>query len=168
MEEKTVSVKPPKKSNGKFNVVDLFIILVVIGTIGVFLVTVLSSDGKADTLAIEYTVRFENVSEALADNIRIGDSVYESSSRTLIGIVTAVDNSSHYTVYEYDNEKRAVVPIEYPDKYNLKVMVSADAVFEEDEGYSVDGIRIAVGAGLNLRFANYVGNAYCVEISEGE
>ena len=163
MQEKTAN-----KSGGKFNAVDLFIILVATGLIGVFLITVFATGGNTDTVTVEYTVRFENVSEALADNIRIGDSVYESSSRTLIGIVTAVDNSSHYTVYEYDNEKRAVVPIEYPDKYNLKVMVSADAVFEEDEGYSVDGIRIAVGAGLNLRFANYVGNAYCVEISEAE
>ena len=163
MQEKTAN-----KSGGKFNAVDLFIILVATGLIGVFLITVFATGGNTDTVTVEYTVRFENVSEELADNIRIGDRVYESSSQTPIGVVTEVDNGSLYTVYEYDSEKNAIVPVEYPDKYNLKVSVKADAVFAEGVGYSVDGIRIAVGAALNLRFANYVGSSYCVEISEAE
>ena len=168
MEEKKGSIKRGRKAGGKFNAVDLFIILVVIGIIGVFLISLFASDGDSDAVKLEYTVQFENVDAVLADNVKIGEKVYESSSRTPVGVVTAVDNSSRYTVYEYDSEKNAVVAIEYPDRYNLKVSVSADAVFSEGVGYSVRGIRIAVGAGLALRFADYVGNAYCIEISEAE
>ena len=165
-EEKTGNFKTVKKTRGKFNAVDFFIVFVVAVIIAVFFISVFATDTEPQTVKLEYTVRFENVREDFIDNILYGETVYASSSQTPIGVVTGVDNSEHYAVYEYDSESKSIIAVEYPDRYNLNVTVVADATFSESVGYSVGGIRVAVGTKLDLRFANYVGSAYCVEMRE--
>ena len=38
------------------------------------------------------------------------------------------------------------------------------AKFEKGEGYTVNGVRIAVGEKINARFPEYVCEAYCISI----
>ena len=164
--EKTENFKIVKKKRGKFNAVDFLIVFAVTGIIAVFLVYVSAMGAEPQTVKLEYTVRFENVKEEFVDNILYGEDVCDSASQTPMGIVIKVDNSEHYEVYEYDSNLKAIVGVEYPDKYNLKVTLVADAVLSDGVGYTVGGIRVAVGAKLDLRFANYVGSAYCIEMRE--
>ena len=167
-DEKTGAFRAVKKARVKFNAVDFIIVFVVTAIIAVLLISVFGTSADSQTVKLEYTVRLENVREDFIDNILYGETVYASSSQVPIGIVSGVDNSERYAVYEYDSRSNAIVGIEYPDKYNLKVTVLADAGFSEGVGYSIGGIRVAVGSKLDLRFANYVGSAYCVEIREAE
>ena len=55
---------------------------------------------------------------------------------------------------------------EYPDRYDLVVTVTADAVFTEGVGYTVNGRRVAVGTQFYLMFPDYLGQGYCISMRE--
>ena len=48
------------------------------------------------------------------------------------------------------------------------VTISVMADYDEGEGYSVGGRRIAVGEKLALRFTDFAGEGYCINLSTAE
>ena len=55
--------------------------------------------------------------------------------------------------------------VEYDDKINLLITVSATATYTEGKGYAVNERRIAVGEKLSVRFPDFAGEGYCVGFS---
>jgi len=167
MEERTGSFKPVKKKRGSFNAVDALIIILVLGVIIVFAVSrVTNIEETGEKIKFEYTVTLECVDSDFVDKISTGERVYDSSSQSFLGTVTAVVNDEPYTFYEYDETEDAMVLRTYPDKYNVKVTVSSKAQLVDGVGYMVGGCRIAVGHKLDLRFPEYVASAYCTDMRE--
>ena len=167
MEERTGSFKPVKKKRGRFNAIDALIILLVIGIVVIFIASgaAVSNDPGADK-KLEYTVMVEYVDDDFAGRIKVGDHVYNSSTKSLLGTVSSIKSNEHYYVYEYSEEENAMVSRSYSDKYNVEITVSANAKFVSGVGYSVGGIRVAVGEKMSLRFPGCVANAYCVGMRE--
>ena len=58
------------------------------------------------------------------------------------------------------------VMVEYPDRYNVRVTIEATANFYEGKGYTVNSTRIAVGEKLSLKFPEFAGEGYCVNVIE--
>ena len=163
MEEKTGSFKPVKKKKGAFNAVDALIILLVVGIAAIFIVSRLSfNEAAGEKIKLEYTVAIEGVDKDFVDKISAGERVYDSSSKSLLGTVSSLENETPYSVYEYDTETGEMVKRSYPDRYTVTVTVSAKAQFVEGVGYSVGGCRVAVGQKMSLRFPNYSASAYCI------
>ena len=134
-----------------------FVLLTVVA-----LVFALRQKDNAESVELEYRVVFEDVDSALTEKIKVGDSVVHSRSQSLLGYVNAVDGSEKYYVYELDADR--IIKREYPDKYNLAVRINADAEYIKGVGITVNGIRIAVGVPLELRFPSFVGQGYCTDI----
>ena len=55
---------------------------------------------------------------------------------------------------------------ELPNRYNIEIVISAEAVFEEGVGYQINGRRIAVGTKIHLMLPNYLGDGYCIGLRE--
>ena len=171
MEERTSGFKPVKKQKGRFNLMDLLLVLIAVGVIlaVIFVLDPFSLNvmGKAEhKVTIEYTLRIENVEGILIDKIHTRDEVVDASLKTSLGYVNAVENDTPYTEAYYNSKEDVVSMTEYPDRYDLVVTVTAEAVFTEGVGYTVNGRRVAVGAEFYLMFPDYVGSGYCISMRE--
>lgn len=171
MEERTSGFRPVKKKKGRFNFMDLFLVLLAAGIIFlvVFVIDPFSINlfGEEDhSVTLEYTVRIENVEGALVDKIKIRDEVIDASVKTSLGYVNAVENDTPYTEPYYDSQEDAVSMKEYPDRYDLVITVTADAIFTEGVGYTVNGRRVAVGTQFYLMFPEFLGTGYCIGMRE--
>lgn len=169
MEERTGSFKPIKNQRGKFNWVDIVIIslFVIIAALIVLSSSITEWFSSDEDVTLEYVVEVQNVSAELVGNISVGDKVYTSDTKMLIGSVVDVENTIPHTVFVYDEKIDSIIPKEIPDKYDVRVTVVADAKFKDEVGYFVNGRRISVGTGLNLRFPNFLCSGYCITVKEG-
>ncbi len=171
MEERTNGFGTVKLKRGKFNFVDLlFLILIAVIVLAVFfLIDPFSMNvfgGAEKNVVVEYTVQIEYVEASLADNIRLGDEALNAVNKTSLGRVSAIKNDILYSEACYNSEADIVSMKEYPDRYNLQITITSDAVFEEGKGYTVKGTRIAVGGQYSIMFPNYLGNGYCISMRE--
>ena len=171
MEERTSGFKPVKKQKGRFNLMDLLLVLIAVSIILAFVfvldpfsLDIMGRSGHKVTL--EYTLRIENVEGVLIDKIHTRDEVVDASIKTSLGYVNAVENDTPYTEAYYNSKDDQVSMTEYPDRYDLVVTVTAEAVFTEGVGYTVNGRRVAVGAEFYLMFPDYVGSGYCISMRE--
>ena len=165
----TAPKKRMAKKRGRFNLIDFLLVLVLLLIIGALVYVFLPSSVIKNITAdkseeIQYSIEILGVDKEFLDNIKENDVVLDSVSKSNLGTVTAVDYSIQYTKLEYNEEENAGVLSPIPDKYNVIVTISATAKFEEGEGYTVNGVRIAVGEKINARFPEYVCEAYCISI----
>lgn len=159
-----------KKKTYRFNILDVLLILLVIGFVFVAIniispmafIKKLQSDSSH---TIEYTVEFIGVDEDFLDTIKENDNVMDSVSKNSLGTVIAVDYNTHYSELKYDEENHVGKLVDYPDKYNVTVTISADGSYIAGEGYNVNAHRIAVGEKMSLRFPNFVGEGYCISFT---
>lgn len=167
-----------KKRSGRFNFIDFLLIiiaiLIILTVIYVFApfswIKKLTSD---QTRNIQYTVEISGVDEAFIDKIKENDVVVDSVSKNNMGTVVAVDSNNKYTELQYivvENTESGSSTIEgvlseYPGKYNLIITIYATADYNEGEGYYMNGSRIAVGEKMYLRFPDYVGEGYCIGLT---
>ena len=171
MEERTNGFGTAKRKRGMFNLVDLMFVLavVLIVVIVFFLLDPFSLNTFGETekqVVLEYTVQIDYVEASLTDNIRLGDLVTYAANKATFGRVSAVKNDILYSEAYYNAEADVVSMKEYPDKYNLQITVTTDAVFEKGVGYTVKGTRMAVGGEYSLMFPNFVGSGYCIGMRE--
>lgn len=171
MEERTSGFKPVKKKKGQFNLMDLLLIFIAVGII-LFVVLVIDPfslnlfDNQDHSVTLEYTLRIENVEGSLIDKIQTRDEVIDASVKTSLGYVNAVENDTPHAEPYYDSKEDSVSMKEYPDRYDLVVTVTAEAVFTEGVGYTVNGRRVAVGTEFYLMFPDYLGTGYCISLRE--
>ncbi len=148
----------------KFNKKMLLLLFVVILLIGISVVIAAFNRQEKDELVeIEYRVVFENVDEGFREKIKEGEIVYNSRTMAAVGRVVSVESGENYFVYEYDGESQ-IIKREYPNRYNIDVVIGVTANFSNGEGYSVEGARIAVGKELEFRFSDFVGRGFCRDL----
>lgn len=167
--------KSKKKKRG-FNFVDFLLIIIALAIVGgaVYLFSPISFlkgltskvNGKLD-----YTIEIRNVDVMFIENIKENDIVIDSVSKNTIGTVVAIDHNTKYTELDYrqtaDGKYEGVL-LEYPDRYNISVTITADAEFLAGQGYSVNNCRVAVGEKMSLRFSDFVCEGYCVYVTPSE
>ena len=163
-------VRAPK-SRRRFNFIDLLIILAIV-LLGAIVVNLFFPNSvfksKQTKQEIHYTVEFVGVDETLIEKIKENDTAIDSVSKYSVGNVILVDSNTLYSELQYDEVNHAGKFAVYEDKYNVLVTISVMADYDEGEGYSVGGRRIAVGEKLSLRFSDYAGEGYCINLSAAE
>jgi hypothetical protein len=169
--KKSARIKGSK--GGRFNFVDLLIILALLLfiaiVVNIFLPSSFFSSFKKNTeREIQYTVEFSYVDQDFVDKIKENNQVIDSVSKYSLGNVITVDYNQNYSELYYDTVQKAGGLLTYEDKYNVIVTVTVMAQYDEGEGYSVGDRRIAVGEKLSLRFPDYVAEGYCIGLSEAE
>lgn len=174
MSRKTNQISVEKKKEKKrvgFNFIDVILILITLAVIiaAVNIISPMSLIKKLtadDSHKIEYTVEIQNVDGEYIEKIKVNDQAVDSVSKQDLGIVVSVYNPEPYSELGYNEEKGEGVLMSYPDKYNITVIITADADYIRGEGYSVNGNRIAVGEKMSLRFPDFVCEGYCIGFSE--
>lgn len=152
---------------GKFNFIDAILILIVlaiiIAAISYFLPGITNRLAGAEEVSIEYTIEFPCVNDAFVTKIKVNDVVYDSSQNYKIGIVRTVENDNYSTLIYNENTGMAEFK-QHPDMKNITVTITATATYKENEGYIINGQRIAVGKQFNVRFPNFSGTGNCVDM----
>lgn len=163
-----VKKRLPRKK-GSFNIIDFLIIviaLLVIGTVVyVFMPSSVIKNLTADkSETIHYSIELLGVDESYLECIKENDVVLDSVSKNNIGTVTAIDYGIQHTRLEYNEQESAGVLSPIAGKHNVIVTITTTATFEQGEGYSVNGVRLAVGEKIYARFPNYSCEAYCISV----
>lgn len=157
---------PVRKKLG-INLLDVILIIALILAVAL-VVSVYSPSGyrfgfgKEATLV--YTIEVSGVPAEYASAINVDDPVYDADGYAL-GVVAADVEVQPYTVYEYksdDEGNGSLVAVEHSDLKSLIITVSVKADYNEGEGYSVDGKRIAVGAEYELVLPAFESVGECV------
>ena len=154
-----------KKRTRRFNLIDALLILIALALVLALIYLFapfswIKNIATKDTQKIQYTVELLNVEETFIDKIQSNDVIVDSVSKNNLGTVTLVDYNTKYSELQYVNQQGVLV--EYPNRYNVVVTVTATADYVSGEGYSVNGTRIAVGEKLFLRFPDFVSEGYCI------
>ena len=163
-----------KRSRKKFNFVDFLLIVVVLlitaGLVYLFLPSSLVKNITADkTVSIRYVVEIKSVDGQYIDNIAASQLVQDSVSKSEIGYVEAVENNPYSELkYNLQQETDSGIGVLSPidGKYDLRITIIADAHYEEGEGYTINGTRIAVGERIYTKFPNYSCEAFCIGLEE--
>ena len=169
-----------KKKNGRFNFIDLTLIVILILVLGVLIysfspVSLIKKWTNKDVRSIQYEVEFKNVDETFIDMIQADTAVSNAVTKDAIGTVTMVNNTKYVDYQPVKTERvegeetiteYTVVPVEYPNKYTVLVTITVSASFSEGTGYSVNSTRIAVGEKMALKFPDFKCEGYCVSVTE--
>lgn len=158
--------KENKSRKFRFNLIDFILVLIAISVVAALVVYFLpelggnfSGKGEVD---ITYVLEFRNVDEEFIANIQNGDKVYDAGQNFNIGTVKSI-SAEPYKTLEYDKDTQSAIMKEQSG-HNLTVTITASAIYTEGTGYSINGMRIAVGSSYDVRFPNFVGTAYCVQL----
>lgn len=165
--KKKVSQGKEKKRAGGVNILDVLIILCLLAVAALlfFVYSPLSLFSfRTEETDIIYSVRVYGVPSDYATNINVGDTVSDVDGYELGRIASAVEVESH-TMYIFDSHGGGVKPVIHPDLVDLIITVSATAD-ENDNGYLVDGKRIAVEGRYNLLLPGFEGEGICISLSE--
>ena len=171
-----------RSKTGRFNFIDLLLVVVILFTVGALIYvyvpnSIVQKITSDKTVEIEYAIEIIGVEKDFINNIKENEVVLDSVSKNKLGTVILVENENQYKELIYtepeaetsDNgeytdivEKKEGVLSPVGEKRNVIVYISANAEYEAGKGYSINGIRIAVGEKMYLRFPNYVCEAYCI------
>ena len=114
---------------GKINIIDLFVILIIIAAIGVtYFKFNLSahSDVVSSNGTVEYTLFAKSVRMYTVEQLVEGDKIYDEESGKCVGTIIGVEYEPAYD-YVIKTDGTPVYS-RIPEKYNVKVKVRADAV----------------------------------------
>lgn len=149
------------------NIIDILIILCVLA-IAVLLFFVYSPldllTMSTDETAVIYTVRVSGVPSVYATNVSVGDKVSDHEGYDLGAVASAVEVEAH-TMYIFDTNSGGVKSVSHPDLVDLIITVSATAN-KNDDGYVIDGKRIAVEGIYDLLLPNLEAEGICISLSE--
>ena len=159
-----------------FWTVDVLLILIIVAAI-LFAVSLLTpfslfgSDGEEER-NIQYTVEFVGVDSDSIAMLKVGDTVTDAKTGSVIGTVVAINNRPYevYTdtpVYDKTLDSWIVGTYTYPDSYaTVMVTIAVTATYEQGVGYTAEDCRIAVGGSYELRFPCYTASGECIAIGE--
>ncbi len=161
-----------KPLHRRINVLDIiFIIVILLAALFVasFFTPLNIFGSKSEQRTISYTVEIEGVEAGLADSVRNGDVVYDSVSKSAVGVVAAVKKSD-MVKYVYNPELGILEAVAYPQDNNqntpktLRITIQATADYSAGSGYRVKGSRISVGSPVTLCFPGFTGTGTCIAV----
>ena len=163
--KKAAQGKEKKKRKG-INILDILLILCISAVIALLLSVYTPwklIDVNTNDVDVIYTVRISGVPAAYASNINIGDKVSAPEGYALGTVASAVEVESH-AMYIFDKSSGGIKQIEHPELVDLVITCSATATVNDD-GYLINGKRIAVEGSYELRFPGFEAEGICVSLS---
>lgn len=151
-----------EKKKHRFNAVDL-IILLAVAVSAVLLVKTFVLDAKSDVqdkaVKLQYVIETDMISEDLADNVSVGDSVYDYETGRIIGTVTACDvrNATHVGM----SSSGAQVVSDVVGYRSLYITVEGEAS-GGPSGYSVNSVPVSVGEDYALMLPQLYCTGSCI------
>jgi len=154
----------------RFNFLDGLIVIGILATVSL-IVLVYSPlklfNIKSNDVTIIYSINISGVPAEYAGSISVSDIVTDDKGYNL-GLVASDVQVEPHVIYEYRENQDgsgSIVEIIHPDLVDLIITVSANADVSDD-GYTVDGKRIALEAEYNIILPGFEAKGICVSLSE--
>ncbi|MGI6167926.1 MAG: DUF4330 family protein [Eubacteriales bacterium] len=166
---KTEEDKPLRRRINALDIIFIIVILLAALFVASFFTPLNIFGSKSEQRTISYTVEIEGIEAGLADSVRGGDLVFDSVSKSAIGVVTAVKKSD-MVKYVYNPELGVLEAVVYPQDNDqntpktLIITIQATADYRAGSGYRVKGSRISVGSPVTLCFPGFTGTGNCVVV----
>ncbi len=157
-----------EKRKNRFNVVDLFVIVVAILLITAFAYYAKVSLGSETSAAtIRYTVSIEGFSEEFKDLIKVGDNVRNIDRACEVGKVVAVTPAEPNVHYNENIEEGTYVVEEAPGEYRCSVTVESPYT-NTGSGYYIDQVEIRTGKKISLKTPGFAFTGVIMDIERSD
>ena len=155
----------------RFNFIDALIILVILAIIGaaVYLVAMERHTNRSANLGnVDYVVRISGVSEDALAFITVGDTVKDSVSGETMGIIRAVrtEKTAYYGSFAKKNAdgNYVLTKSQYPDRYDVYVTISANAVEDARGIYYLGTTKLLTGSAVYFKVPSFAAVSYVIEV----
>ena len=155
-----------EKSKRKFNLADVIIIIAAAAAAAILLHLFLSDSGfftNGTKTELSYTVKIENLPKSFHGAVKVGDTVCDDSTATIIGIVEKIEYSDSF-IMNYNPSLRYYEKLKYPDKETLTLTVNTTA-FKKNGRYQCGGFTVAAGESFVFRVPELISDAKIVSVS---
>ena len=129
------------KTLKKINIVDLFVIIIIIAAIAFTYFKFNMSehaDVTSSNVKAEYTILINALRDFTIDEFSVGDKVYDNESGKYIGTIKDITTEDSYDYITKNDGTVAYARL--PERYNLNLLMEADAVLN-DKGIAVNGAK---------------------------
>lgn len=123
---------------GKINIIDFFVVIIIIVLIAGAYYKFGVSDKTGTTTALQpvtYTVKVNKIRDYVFNNVKEGDTLYDKTSGNAIGTITKIESEPATDVVEMNDG--TVVRGQVENRINVIFTVEAQAAVS-DSGYFVD------------------------------
>ena len=162
-----IETKEKKRVSAKFNAFDVVIILVLLLAIVIPIVLAVRAENDANASgtkeSIVYKIRIDNIDTDTMGKIEKKQNVTDVATGKVIGYVYAISGALPYKNYTKDEEGN-VESFADDDGAYLVLTVKATAVYNDTEGFTVQGERIAVGKTFDFRLPNFEATGVCTDL----
>lgn len=156
----------PQNRKHRFNVFDFILIILVVIVITVTTVKFIRSNPNTisggDKTAV-CVITTEALPEALKEQIKEGDIIYDTASSQLLGKITSVQ-SDVYKLYGVNELNGSSIATDVEGKITLTLTVET-SVWLEDGTYNVDGYRLSVGKEMSVRTSSVAVKGECTALT---
>lgn len=145
------------KIKGKFSIIDLLVIILIVGIIAGIAVRY----GAKATTAVRSSAEFEcelevvNVRQYTVDALKKGGVITDKKSEVVIGEIVADKVQEEPAKFVSTKADGQIVESELPERYNCKVTVKVKGKVSDDAYIMDDSNEISVGRNMEI-FSKYV------------
>ncbi|MGI6031051.1 MAG: DUF4330 family protein [Eubacteriales bacterium] len=152
------------KPRRRLGLLDVLIVLAVVVVVALaVLISGNRSEDAADGAAgntITFQVEMQLVPEDFAQDIAVGDLVYDSKKGDYLGKVEQVEMVP-YRALSYNRSEKAYKEAEVEGAWNAMVTVSAQAQ-PSSRSTMIGSVKVGVGEEMFLKSEHFTGSGYCV------
>lgn len=160
-----------------FHLVDAVILLLIVAAVITLTVGydslrgLFTSETSPRDANMVYTVVFSHVDAAFADAVKAGDSVTLGGEDSVaFGTVSAVTKAPTKTLLPNPDATEGETAVgtltdAEDGTYEVTVTVRTAATYRVGKGYTVQGVRLAIGGIYNLRFPGWTASGLCVGLT---
>ena len=157
-----------EKRKIRFNVVDVFVIIIAILLVMAFAYYANGTISSKNNLQmIRYTVSVEGFSEEFKDLIKVGDNVRNIDRACEAGTVVAVTPAVPNVNYNENTEDGTYVVAEVPGEYRCSVTVESPYT-NTGSGYYIDQVEIKTGKKISLKTPGFAFTGVIMDIERSD
>ena len=155
----------------RFNFIDALIILVILAIIGaaVYLIVMDNHANRSANLGnVDYVIRISGASEEVLPFITVGDTVKDSVSGEVMGIIRAVrtEKAAYYGTYakKAADGSYSLMKSQYPDRYDIYVTISANATIDARGIHYLGTTKLLTGSAIYFKVPSFAAVSYVTEV----
>lgn len=131
----------------KINIIDIAIVILIIALLfAAYLKFAVYDHTKTDAemTKIEYSIKIPAVRRYTADAFKVGDTIFDSTTKLAIGTITNIEVVNNVGVVE--TSKGTIASAENPNRYDVTITIQTDGM-ETDKAYFADrSVELKVGS----------------------
>ena len=164
------------KTKSKFNIIDTFVILIILALIAGIVLFALYKGGiilsGKEKKQITYTVCIYGIEDEKLSSFAEGNDILNSSTFQSVGKITKTDSKKHMitenTAYKGENDGEYVLgTTESSALYDVYITVTATSGVDERGIAYIDSQKIVTGASVYIRSGNYAAQGFITDFSIG-